>query len=920
MELTMGAMELLDSRIQDCLKELGIDRLTELQERSIPLLMKEKNALLIAPTGVGKTEAAVLPILQNIMTLKPETISLVYITPLRALNRDMLRRMSFFGEHLGIDVAVRHGDTSQKERTRQSKHPPDVLITTPETLQIMFTGRRLRSQLKNVKWVVVDEIHELAGDDRGGQLSVGLERLVALSGRDFQRIGLSATVGNDEEVANFLGGVGRTVEIVRVDMPKGMKIFVEVPSKKRTDEKLAEELHVIEEMAPAIRRCRSLIEEHRSTLFFVNTRDNAEFMSSRLKLWDEAFPLGVHHGSLSKNVRIQMEDEFKSRILKSLICTSSLELGIDVGHADFVLQFSSPRQVGRLTQRIGRSGHGVGEVSDGRILATDPDDFAEAIVIARKSLAGELEDLKVRENDLCVLANQIVALGMTDRRNDVDESFEMIRRAYPFRNLEKSRFIAVLEQLSELRTIWLREGSFSRSRGSMDYFYENISMIPDEKTYVVVDISSRRPIGILDESYVASYAEAGTTFIMRGITWQIAEIKEDQILVERYHRLGTIPSWVGEEIPVPFAIAMEVGAVRRTGSFEDYNCNDHGKDEFMKYLESQKASPVPTDKLVTIESAGDEIIINGCFGSKPNETLGRLIAAMLSARLGESVGMHSDPYRIILQLPRKTDPNLVEEVLMTTDPDALDGFLKIVLRNSNQLRWHFLYVAKKFGAVRRGLNYRAVNVGRLMSAFEETPLFDEALDKMIWRKMDVPTASKVLKMIQNGEIEVQISQGLSNIALAGYEKARELVAPRYADKQTLAALKKRVEKQEVLLACMNCQATSRSKVADVPEKIKCQVCGSVMLASLHPLDRSLLKLLDKKNPTKDEKREIKRLMKSASLVREKGRKAVFVLAGRGVGPDTAGRILARLHETEEELLRDLLAGEINYARTKRFWD
>ena len=916
----MGAMELLDSHIQDCLKELGIDRLTELQERSIPLLMEGRNALLIAPTGVGKTEAAVLPILQSIMEEKPEKISLIYITPLRALNRDMLRRMSFFGEHLGIDVAVRHGDTSQKERTRQSKHPPDILITTPETFQIMFTGRRLRKQLENVKWVVVDEIHELAGDERGGQLSVGLERLAALSGTDFQRIGLSATVGNDKEVANFLGGVGRKVEIIRVDMPKGMKIFVEVPSKKKIDEKLAEELHVIEEMAPAIRRCRSLIEKHNSTLFFVNTRDNAEFMSSRLKLWDEAFPLGVHHGSLSKNVRIQMEDEFKSGILKALICTSSLELGIDVGHADFVLQFNSPRQVGRLTQRIGRSGHGVGEVSDGTVLATDPDDFAEAIVIARKALAAELEDLKVRENDLCVLANQIVAMGMTSGRNDIDESYEVIRRAYPFRHLEKSRYVAVLEQLSELRTIWMRESTFSRSRGSTDYFYENISMIPDEKTYVVIDISSRRPIGILDESYVASYAEAGTTFIMRGITWQIAEIKEDRILVERYHRLGTIPSWIGEEIPVPFPVAMEVGKVRRTASFKGYNANDEGKREFKKYLKSQKSSPVPTDRLVTIESAGDEIVINACFGSKPNETLGRLVAAMVSARLGESVGMHSDPYRIIIQLPRKVKPELVEEVLRKTDPDALDVFLKVVLRNSNQLRWHFLYVAKKFGAVRRGLDYRQINVGRLMSAFEETPLFDEALDKMIWQKMDVPTASKALRMIQSGEIDVQVRHGLSNIALAGYEKARELVAPKYADKQTLEALKRRVEKQKVLLACMNCQATSRTKVADVPEKIKCQLCGSVMLASIHPLDRPLLKLLEKKKPSKLEKREIKRLMKNASLVREKGRKAVFVLAGRGIGPDTAGRILARLHQSEEELLRDLLASEINYARTKRFWD
>lgn len=920
MEVSMGSVELLDPRIQECLLELGIDRLTELQEKSIPLLLKGKNALLIAPTGVGKTEAAVLPLFQKMLSEKPDKISLVYITPLRALNRDMLRRMKFFQERLNVEVAVRHGDTSKKERARQAKHPPDVLITTPETLQIMFTGRILRSHLKNVRWVVVDEIHELAEDERGGQLAVGLERLASHSGRDFQRIGLSATVGNDEEVANFLGGVGRKVDVIRVEIPKGMRIFVESPTKKKTDDKLADRLHIVEDLAPAMRRCRALIEQHNSTLFFVNTRDSAEFLTSRLKLWHEDFPIGVHHGSLSKNIRIQMEDEFKNGIQKSLVCTSSLELGIDVGNADFVLQYNSPRQVGRLIQRIGRSGHGVGEVSDGTIIAADGDDFAEACVIARKSLKGELENVRVRENDFCVLANQIVAFTMTSSRNDVNESYKIIRRAYPFKKLKKSKFLDVLSQLDDIRTIRLRGEAFFRSRGSTEYFYENISMIPDEKTYVVIDISSRRPIGTLDESFVASYAEIGTSFIMRGTTWRIVELKEDKILVERFGKVGTIPSWVGEDIPVPFTVAMEVGVLRRKGSFEGYNCNQNGKEKFEKYLKSQKNIPVPTDKKVTIESAGEEVVINACFGSKPNETIGRLVSAMLSAKLGESVGMHSDPYRIIIQLPRKIDPKAIKEILQTTDPNALEGFMTIVLRNSNRLRWPFLYAAKKFGAVRRGLDYREVNVGRLMRAFEDTPLYDEAINKMMWQKMDVSTAAEALRMIQNGVIDVEVCRGLSNISLAGYEKARELVAPRYADKQTLAALKKRVEKQEVVLACMKCKSTRRTRVKDAPDKVKCQVCGSLMSASLHPFDRPLLRLLDKEELSKDEKKELKKLFKNANLVREKGRKAVFALAGRGVGPDSAARILSRLHENEEEFLRDMLAAEVNYARTKRFWD
>src|SRR3989475_4984900 len=360
--------------ILEALAKLGFHEFTEPQRRAIPRIMEGESALVIAPTGIGKTEAAILPILHKILTEKPEPVSCMYITPLRALNRDMLRRMTFFGEQLGVRVAVRHGDTPQKERQEQTRHPPDILITTPETFQILFTGRRGRDQLRTLQWVVVDEIHEMAGDDRGAQLAVALERLVEMVGHDVQRIGLSATVGTPEEVASFLGGVGREVEVIKGPIPKGMRIQVEFPVPSDDDNGRAEKLHLRDVQAAAIRLCQELIDSHRSTLFFVNTRDTAEFLSSRMRTWFPELSLGVHHGSLSKDVRIQMEDDFKAGVLKALICTSFLELGVDVGSADFVLQYNSPREVSRLVQRIGRSGHGVGEVSDGLVITTHEDD------------------------------------------------------------------------------------------------------------------------------------------------------------------------------------------------------------------------------------------------------------------------------------------------------------------------------------------------------------------------------------------------------------------------------------------------------------------------------------------------------------------------------------------------------------------
>src|SRR5439155_1015198 len=235
---------------------------------------------------------------------------------------------------------------------------------------------------------LIDEIHELASDERGAQLAVGLERLRDLTGREFQRIGLSATVGTPDEVGAFLAGVDRPLEVIRVRMPRGMRIRVEMPEPGKEDADIAERLRVQAGQATALRRCYEQIKEHQSTLFFVNTRDTAEFLSSRLAAWYQDPGIGVHHGSLSKDVRVQMEDEFKAGRLRALVCTSSLELGIDVGGADFVLQYNSPREVSRLVQRIGRSGHGVGEVSDGVILATHEDDVAEACAIARRAPAG----------------------------------------------------------------------------------------------------------------------------------------------------------------------------------------------------------------------------------------------------------------------------------------------------------------------------------------------------------------------------------------------------------------------------------------------------------------------------------------------------------------------------------------------------
>jgi ATP-dependent Lhr-like helicase len=914
----MAGFKNLDSRLLECLSRRGIAELTEPQRLALPAILSGDNVLLVAPTGIGKTEAAMIPVLQRLAEGERGGIRCVYVTPLRALNRDLWHRLRELCEALDLRIAVRHGDTPQSERTAQSKNPPDVIITTPETLQIMFTGRNLRAHLSKVRFVIVDEIHELAEDERGAQLSVAMERLVDLAG-EYQRIGLSATVGTVDEISGYLAGRDRKVNTLKVSAVKDMRVRVESPTTDEGDTSLADRLQTDTKHLACMRRCRQLVEEHSSTLFFVNTRDSAEALGVRYHLWDDSFAIGVHHGSLSKEIRVQMEDEFKSQKLRALVCTSSLELGIDVGSADFTIQFNSPRQVTRLIQRVGRSGHRHDAVSFGAVICTSPAETAESMVIARRAMVEELEKFSIRENPLGVLANQIVAMTLTEMRVDKDRAFETLTRAYPFRRLLRADFDAVLMLLSELHILWNDEGSFRRKTTGRRYFYDNISMIPDERTYRIRDVSSRAIIGTLDESFVASYAEPYATFVARGRTWRVVEIGEDEVLVEEVHEIGATPSWVGEEIPVPYEVAQEVGAMRRAMPLDLYPSDDDARKEILAWVADQKDLPLPTDKLVTIEQGDGVIVINCCFGSKVNETLSKLVTSLLAARFGESIGVQTEPYSIVLETPKGLGAGDVLKALKETDPDSLGQLMRIVLRNSSYLRWQFIHVAKKFGAVRKDADYKMLNISKLMEVFEHTPIFDEAIAKTLWENMDVDMAAEVLRRIQDGRIEVVVGP-MSSMGTQAIGKRQELMQPRRADKTVLMALKGRLLSEDIVMVCMNCRSHRRSKVENLPERVKCQNCGGVLLAAVQPYAKKDFEVLKKGAAGEEELKLLKRIYKNANLVMAHGRKAVMALVGRGIGPDTAGRILARYHLEEYEFLKDILEAEVSYARTKRFWD
>ncbi|MEM2969854.1 MAG: DEAD/DEAH box helicase, partial [Candidatus Bathyarchaeia archaeon] len=689
--------------VRKLLEEKAFQTPTEPQQKVIPKILEGKNVLLISPTATGKTEAAMLPILSQLVQF-PRTeqgIKVLYITPLRALNRDMLERLEWWCNNLDLKLAVRHGDTEVKERMRQSRSPPDILITTPETLQALLFGWVISRHLQSIRWVVIDEVHELADNKRGSQLALALERLREITTREFQIIGLSATIGTPEKVAQFLVGAGRQVEIVRVPVARLMKLQIIFPEPQPEDYALASALFTHPEVAARLRIIRKYIESHNSVLLFTNTRTISEVLASRFKVWDINFPVSIHHGSLAKPSRVAAERGLKQGDLQGLICTSSLELGIDVGRIDLVIQYMSPRQVTRLIQRIGRSGHRIGKMANGIIITMDSDDTLEALAIGRRTYVEELEPVDIPEKPYDVLAGQIAGRLMRSRRLYFQELYEMFRKAYPYRNLtiEDIQHIAEYMHNRFPRFAWVVPEEKiiikpRRSKPLYEYFFENLSMIPDEKHYLVVDRQTDTAIGLLDEAFVAEYGKPGTKFIIRGSPWKIVNIVSDKIYVNAVDDpTGAIPSWVGEEIPVPFEIAQEVGAIR--GFVEEKLLNGMKPAEVAaelakKYpsneqtilaaiketIESvQKGFAVPTDKRITLEDWEDFIILQANFGSLTNRALAQLLGYIISERIGISVAVQHDPYRIFIQTTGEMRSSTVIEIISNLK-DASPEFIQ----------------------------------------------------------------------------------------------------------------------------------------------------------------------------------------------------------------------------------------------------
>jgi ATP-dependent Lhr-like helicase len=931
----------LGERVRQALSERGFATPTEPQRRAIPPIASDRDALVIAPTGTGKTETAMLPVFDALEGEDRFGIGALYITPLRALNRDMRERLEWWGETLDLDVDVRHGDTTDYQRQKQANDPPDVLVTTPETLQAMLTGEKLRVALEDVAHVVIDEVHELAASKRGAQLTVGLERLRELAG-PFQRIGLSATVGDPVEVGKFLTG-DRGCAIVEIDAGSDLDVEVWEPTVREADRRLSKELMTDPDVASHVRAIDDLIEAHDSTLVFVNTRQTAEALGSRFKKLGTN--IGVHHGSLAKDSRIEVETQFKTGDLDALLCTSSMELGIDVGRVDHVVQYNSPREVSRLLQRVGRAGHRRDQTSTGTIVTTRPDDTFEAMAIARQAVAGDVEDADIHHGSLDTVANQIAGLVMDVGEISAMRAYEIVTRAYPFRNLDQQEFKQVVRELAGNRIVWLETAAdrLEKRRGTWQYFYQNLSMIPDEATYQVEDVASGNQVGTLDERFVVNFAAPGEIFIQRGEMWRISEIDEDEqtVTVSPIEDPGgEVPSWVGQEIPVPYDVAQEVGEIRavagsqlQTGATRErvaadvtqrYPADDRTAEAALEQLDDHGDHPLPTDDRILVEFQGRDVVVNAAFGHLINETLGRVLSALLGQQSGTSVGMEIDPYRIELEVPRSVTAGDVVEVLETTDPDHVASILELSLKNADVLKFRLAQVATKFGALKdwRGRGSATSRFGRdrLLAALEDTPIYDEAVREVFHEELAVDAASDVLRAIQAGEIGVETVGERTAIGLGGRSSGRELLAPENADASVIETVKERIQNDRVILFCVHCQEwETRRKVGRVRDQPECPNCGSTQIAALNPWADEVVSAVKATDKDDEQEKLTEKAYRAASLVQSHGKQAVIALAARGVGPRNAARIINKLRENEADFYRDILEREREYARTRSFW-
>jgi len=795
---------------------------TEVQAQAWPAIATGEHTLISAPTGSGKTLAAFLWALDRLARASRigNTTRLVYVSPLKALAYDIDRNLRAPLRGIGADltVGVRTGDTPQRDRAAMRRHPPDILITTPESLYLMLSSGA-REILTGVEAVIVDEIHAVAATKRGSHLALTLERLAALQGdgREPQRIGLSATQNPLEEVGRFMVGPRRTCTIVDAGVRKPLDLQIHVPVESMVEPEQHVAAEAIDPLDPltgtsneATRRSiwpaiypeiLKLVEQHRSTIVFVNARRGAERLALRLNelanadLSEGAPPRDIaraHHGSLAREERTVVEEMLKAGELPCLVATSSLELGIDMGAVDLVLQVESPKSVARGLQRIGRAGHNVGDVSKGRIFPKFRADLLECAVVCKLMREGRIEPTVVPRNALDVLAQQIVSIAASAVDMDagavsVDDLHALVTRTHSYAELSRPLLENVLDMLDgrypsqefgELRAriVWDRVGGTIRPRkGARQLAVTNAGTIPDRGLFSVTLPDGRR-VGELDEEMVYE-ARAGQTFLLGASTWRIEEIGRDRVIVTPAPGApGAVPFWKGDGVGRPKELGEAIGAFSRWAVEQDaqtlqadYDLDAFAARNLLDFLHEQQAATrvLPSDRTIVVERFRDEIgdwrlCVLSPYGGRVHAAWGLALSRRIRERFGlESDAIWSDD-GIIVHLPDADEPPGAELVMV--EPDELEDAVVAELASSALFGARFrenagraLLIPRAYPGKRTPLWQQRLKSQSLLEVarrYPDFPIILETYRECLRDVLDVPGLQELLRALHARELSL----------------------------------------------------------------------------------------------------------------------------------------------------------------------
>ncbi|MBN1503265.1 ATP-dependent helicase [Candidatus Woesearchaeota archaeon] len=805
----------------------------------IPIHNKE-NTLIFAPTGTGKTLTAFLSIINELTFLADanqldDRVYCVYISPLKALSRDIkvnlkepltaIKKIAKEKQkQIKIRVATRTGDTPTSQRAAMLRRPPHILITTPETFAIVLTSPKFRNHLKKVQWCIVDEIHSIAASKRGVHLSLSLERLQNLC--EFTRIGLSATVSPLDEIAKFLVGFEdpntamlRKCKIVDAQFSKKMDLKVLCP----VEDLISTPHHIMHQKMYEL--INNLVQNHRTTLIFTNTRAATERVVHNLK---ENFPhqytekigegkskslIGAHHGSLSTTHRLRIESQLKNGELKCIVSSTSLELGIDIGYIDLVILLGSPKSVARALQRIGRSGHKLHDTAKGRIIVLDRDDLIECAVLLKEAIERKIDRIDIPKNALDVLAQQIYGMAIQSKQ-DIKELFMSVKRSYCYATLQREDFDSIISYLAgdyaslEDRNVYAKiwydkeTGTIGR-RGSLArvIYMTNVGTIPDE-TYVTVKLGDEI-IGKIDEGFLERL-KRGDVFVLGGETYEFQYSRGMTAQVKTSSgRPPTVPSWVSEMLPLSFDLAMQIQKFRRLMLnkmssnaskqeilvfIDSYLYVDkYGANSIYSYFNQQnKFSKVANDKILVIEHFKEEkqkhVVFHTLYGRRVNDVLSRALAFALS-KMGQSdINLAISDNGFMLSYRGTAQ---IRKALGLLKEDKLDRIMNIALDKTEILKRRFRHCATRSLMILKNYHGRKKSVGKqqvssllLLKAVtrisRDFPILRETRREILQDFMDINNAALVIKNIEKGTIKVQEvfsdfpSPFAFNLVLQGY--------------------------------------------------------------------------------------------------------------------------------------------------------